>query len=167
MVQNSTVSLAIAQPEHTMEIYSRACSTFRWPLGSSSEELQETSKVVVEEPKLMLEELTTLLAQTEACLNSRPLTPLPEASATGITSQSCGLVSANICPMTMASMPNVSTAFLVTLVIRISWHSPEVLQVTHPSHNLQGNDAVCLLDEPSAPTKWPLASITEIHPGHD
>ena len=35
---------------------------------------------VVEETKLTLEELTTMLAHIEACLNYRPLTPLPEAS---------------------------------------------------------------------------------------
>ena len=28
-------------------------------------------------------------------------------------------------------------------------------------------DVVCLRDEPTAPTKWPLAHMIEIHPGQD
>ena len=36
-----------------------------------------------------------------------------------------------------------------------------------PSCNIKVGDIVCLREEPMAPTKWPLARITEIHPGHD
>ena len=31
----------------------------------------------------------------------------------------------------------------------------------------QGRDIVCIQEEPMAPTRWPLARITEVHPGQD
>ena len=36
-----------------------------------------------------------------------------------------------------------------------------------PTRNLKVGDVVCVRDEPMAPTKWPLARITKVHPGQD
>ena len=52
-----------------------------------------------------------------------------------------------------------SSEYLTTLQKFSKWHIP--------SRDLQMNDVVWLRDEPSAPTKWPLARITEIHTGYD
>ena len=52
-----------------------------------------------------------------------------------------------------------SSEYLTTLQKFGKWHSP--------SRDLQVNDVVCLRGEPTTPTKWPLARITKIHPGHD
>ena len=67
----------------------------------------------------------------------------------------------------MAFVPNADMAFcqrwlseyLNTLQRFSKWHKE--------SRNLQVNDVVCLSDEPASPTKWPLARVTEVHPGPD
>ena len=33
--------------------------------------------------------------------------------------------------------------------------------------DLKIGDIVCVRDEPTAPTKWPLDRITQVHPGPD
>ena len=36
-----------------------------------------------------------------------------------------------------------------------------------PTQNVQVGDIACLRDEPTIPTKWPLARIAKVHPGQD
>ena len=47
----------------------------------------------------------------------------------------------------------------------------ETLRKSHKwptaSRNLQVEDIVCLKGEPTAPTKWPLATVIKVHPGQD
>ena len=39
------------------------------------------------------------------------------------------------------------------------WHS------TNKDYRI--GDIVCLRDEPTAPTRWPLARVVDVHPGED
>ena len=52
-----------------------------------------------------------------------------------------------------------STEYLDNLQKLSRWH--------FPSRNLRVGYIVCLREDPMAPTKWPLAHITEVHPGQD
>ena len=52
-----------------------------------------------------------------------------------------------------------SKEYMETLWKVSKWRTPTI--------NVQVGDVICLKDEPMAPTKWPLASIVEIHPGKD
>ena len=137
---------------------------------------------IVGEVKLTYEELTTTLAQIEACLNSRPLTPLPESSdALEVLTPGHFLIGK---PLT--ALPNPPEVNQPIALLR-RWHlcqklashfwyrwSHEYLTTLNrlskwqnPARNLQVGDVVCLRDEPTSPTKWPLARVIEIHPGQD
>ena len=137
---------------------------------------------VVGEAKLTYEELATTLTQIEACLNSRPLTPLPDESE-GIEVLTPGhfLIGKPLTalpdppesrlPISMLRRWNLcqnltnhfwnrwSKEYLITLNRLAKWQEP--------TENLQVNDIVCLREEPTIPTKWPLARITKVHPGKD
>ena len=52
-----------------------------------------------------------------------------------------------------------SQEYLPTLIRLLKWK--------YPAQNLQVGNIVCLRDQPTIPTKWPLARITEVHPGRD
>ena len=132
--------------------------------------------------RLIFEELTTILTQIEACLNSRPLTPLPhpedefEARTPGHF-----LVGAPLeaLPDTESSTTSISLLWrwhLCQALVRHFWQHWSTEYLTNfqklsrwlvPSHNLRVDDIVCLCNDPMAPTKWPLARVVKVHPGGD
>ena len=137
---------------------------------------------VVGETKLTFEELTTVLAQIEACLNSRPLIPQPEASD-GLDVLTPGhfligrpVTSLPDSPDSHQSITLIRRWHLCQVLTRHFWQrwSSEYLNTLYkfskwrtPTRNLKVGDVVCVRDEPMAPTKWPLARITKVHPGQD
>ena len=127
------------------------------------------------------EEFTTILVQVEAGLNSRPLTPLADASnALDVLTPGHFLIGR---PLT--ALPDEGDIDSVRLLkrwklcqrlVRHLWTrwSKEYLETLWkfhkwhtPSRDLQTGDIVCLRDEPLAPTKWPLARVAKTHPGND
>ena len=129
-----------------------------------------------------MRKLTTVLSQIEACLNSRPLTPLPDADD-GIEALTPGhfLVGGPL-----EALPDPSQSYRPISLIR-RWHlyqalvrhfwqrwSCEYLCRLHKfakwnrrTRNLQVGDLVCLREDGLIPTRWPLARVKSVHPGKD
>lgn len=138
-------------------------------------------KRVIGETKLNFEEFTTVLTQVEACLNNRPLAPLPCDGDT-------------IEPLTpghfligrpLEALPDPSASYwsisllrrwqLCQNLVRHFWKrwSSEYIGVIrrfvkrhHPSRNLQVGD-VLLQEDNLVPTKWPLGRLVSTYPGKD
>ena len=137
---------------------------------------------ILGEARLTFEEFSTVLAQVEACLNSRPLVPLnldddgiealtpghfligrplealpdPPSSLHSISS----LRRWNLCQtLTQHFWKRWSTDYFASLRKFTKWHTP--------SRNLRVGDIVLLKEEGMVPTKWPLGKIVDIHPGKD
>ncbi|XP_011309469.1 uncharacterized protein [Fopius arisanus] len=134
------------------------------------------------EDLLTFEELTTLLAQIEAVLNSRPLEPLTDdpydcsALTPGhfligqapTTLPEPSLEQLNISRLSRWQLiqqklqgfwKRWSTGYLQRLQAISKWH--------HPIHQLRIGSLVLLTDERFSPTKWLLARVTALHPGSD
>ena len=137
---------------------------------------------IVGDVHLTFEELTNTLAQIEACLNSRPLVPLP-APEEGIEALTPGHF---LIGRPLTSLPDPpSSLHLISLLWR--WNLCQTLtrhfwkrwlaEYLHQlqqfgkwrrlSLNLEVGDVVCLRGEPTSPAKWPSARIEEVVKGED
>lgn len=145
-------------------------------MGSGHEELQEAPQVVGNE------ELSTVLTQIEACLNSHPLTPMPE-SDDGIKVPTPGHF---LIGSPLEGMPDSSASFQSMSLIR-RWHrcqalirhlwqrwSDEYVQHLHertkwklPTQNFEVGNTVCIRGDGLIPVTWPLAQVTAVHTGED
>ena len=132
--------------------------------------------------RLTFEELSTILTQVEACLNSRPLTPLP-CEGDGIEALTPGhfLIGRpleslpdppasfqqislqrrwNLCQtLTRHFWQRWSTEYFASLRRFTRWHTS--------SRNAKIGDIVLLQEDNLIPTRWPLAKITSVYPGKD
>ena len=137
---------------------------------------------IVGDVRLTFEELSTVLTQIEACLNSRPLTPLPEpedgyealtpghfligkpleALPESLDSRETGNLIRRwrLCQkLTMDFWQRWSNEYLTYLQRCSKWATP--------TKNLQVGDVVCVRGQNLPPTKWPLARIVQVYPGKD
>lgn len=137
---------------------------------------------VIGESTLTYEEMATLLAQIEACLNSRPLcrdmtasdilTPLTPGhfligdSLVGIPEPNQDQENINLMTrwqlvqrMTQHFWQRWRAEYLHTLQHRYKWKDS--------ARNPEKGDVVILKDENLPPTKWLLGRIVEVHPGKD
>ena len=144
--------------------------------------MKQHLKKVVGETKLTFEECCTVLTQVEACLNSRPLCPLPDSDE-GLEALTPGHF---LIGRPLEALPDSSLAYqpnsllrrwqLCQALVRHFWKRWSSEYITHlsrftkwnnPNRNLQVGDLVCLRKEDLFPTKWPLARVVAVHPGKD
>ena len=132
--------------------------------------------------KLTFEELTTTLTQIEACLNSRPLTPLStDPTDLNALTPAHFLVGDSLFSipdpdLTEIPVNRLSRWQLVQLLQQHVWRrwSKEFLtrMQQRPKwlakrREIEVNDMVLVKSDGLAPTTWPLARVIAIHPGAD
>ncbi|XP_055614831.1 uncharacterized protein LOC129761148 [Toxorhynchites rutilus septentrionalis] len=132
--------------------------------------------------RLSFEEMSTLLTQVEAAMNSRPLVPLSEDP----NDLACVTPAHFLIGSTMHAVPELDlTKISVSILDRYQatqrlyqkfwhhWRSEYLQELQLSFKNNKPNDAfhpgrlVILVDEQQHPVKWPLARIVDVHPGHD
>lgn len=137
----------------------------------------------VGDQKLTSNQLYTVLTRIEACLNSRPIVPLSD-DPSDLQPLTPGhfiagrpllqrpladdvehlpenrLTNWGRCQKLMQTFwRRWKEEHLVTMQARTKWH--EVCQ------NVKLNDVVIILEENTAPSRWPLGRIVTLHPGSD
>lgn len=131
---------------------------------------------------LTFEELSTLLAKIEACLNSRPLHPL-SADPSDLSALTPGhfLIGSALTSIPEPSLLNVkrhclSRWQLLTHLRDHFWHRWSTEYLHHlqertkwqrPTRSLQKGDLVLVKNDILPPTKWNMARIIDLHPGSD
>jgi hypothetical protein len=137
---------------------------------------------VVGDVKLTFEELTTVLTQIEACLNSRPLValsvpddgiealtpghflvgrPLEALPDPAVSYHSVSILSRwTLCQALVRHLwQRWSTDYLNSLRHTTKWHNR--------SANLRVGDIVILREDNTIPSKWPLGRVISVHTGRD
>uniref|UniRef100_A0ABD2XDY7 Integrase catalytic domain-containing protein n=1 Tax=Trichogramma kaykai TaxID=54128 RepID=A0ABD2XDY7_9HYME len=151
-----------------------------WESGVKS--VKHHLKRMVGDALLTYEEFATLLTQIEAILNSRPLTELGEdpkndpvlTPAHQLIQESSFIVAEppirkerfgplerwkRITQLTQVFWDRWSQEYLHTLQKRNKWMSPK--------QNISVGDVVLIKDEVTPCARWPMARVSQLHPGRD
>ncbi|XP_044583030.1 uncharacterized protein LOC123264053 [Cotesia glomerata] len=131
---------------------------------------------------LTLEQYSTLLAQIEAILNSRPLTPLNEDPADlAVLTPGHFLIGQSLTAIPEPSLTDLQPARLshweqVQQMVQHFWkryyqdciHRYQAISKWHHRRNqIKVGSVVLITTEDLLPTKWPLAKVIAVHPGED
>ena len=152
----------------------------KWEAGVKS--VKYHLKRVIGDHSLTFEEMTTLLTQIEAVLNSRPLSQLTE-DPNDLDALTPGhfLMGGPPTVVPEPSLENIKESRLsrwqlLRQMLENFWTrwSKECLQRYQtiykwnlPTTSLQKGSLALVMDERYPPAKWPLGRILEIHPGKD
>ncbi len=140
-------------------------------------------KRVLSNARLTFEEFSTVLCQVEACLNSRPLVPLP-CDDDGVEALTPGHF---LVGRPLESLPDPPSVYHEDITPLRRWHLCQTLvkhfwrrwsddyltslqrfnKWQHPTRNAHVGDIVILREDSLVPAKWPLARVTHVHPGRD
>lgn len=152
----------------------------KWEAGVKSMKYHLTR--VIGENLLTFEEMTTLLAQVEAVLNSRPLCPMTD-DPEDLTAITPGHFIMGCAP-TVIPEPSLedekttrlSRWQLLRKMLDSLWSkwSTEYLQRFHSTYKwnevttpIKQGSMVLIVDERYPPAKWPLGRVVQVHPGQD
>lgn len=149
-----------------------------WEAGIKS--MKFHLKRIIGETTLTFEELCTVTTQIEACLNSRPLTPLTSDPA-DLTALTPGhfLIGDSLKALPAAEIDRISLRTRWHVVERMvqdfwkRWSSEYLHQLQQRTKwkssqsNLMINDLVLLKDDQQPATRWKLGRIVETHAGKD
>ena len=140
-------------------------------------------KRIVGDVRLTYEEMSTVLAQIEACLNSRPLVALNSLDDDSIEVLTPGhfligqpLVTLPDPALSYRSVSLLKRWHLCQNLVRHFWKRWSLEYLTtlqrfykwrHPTKNLSVGDLVLLIENEVIPTRWPLARVAKIFPGND
>ena len=140
-------------------------------------------KRIVGSVKLTYEELSTVLTQIEAVLNSRPLVPMVTQDGEGVEALTPGhfLIGKSLCSLPDKESPvqDISHLRRWQLCQRLTQHfwqrwSKEYLQSLRrfckwhcPQRNLQPGDVVILQEDGIARSCWPIGRVEQVFPGDD
>ncbi|XP_055623250.1 uncharacterized protein LOC129766687 [Toxorhynchites rutilus septentrionalis] len=131
--------------------------------------------------QLNYENFSTLLAQITAALNSRPLTPLsddPSDMEAPTPAHFLTGTAMNTLPepdYTHSSTSRLSHYQQRQQLFQQFWnrwtteylHNLQVINKQHQGRNINTGNIVVLIEDNQPPLQWPLARITELHPGSD
>ena len=130
---------------------------------------------------LTYEDFSTLTGQIEACLNSRPLSPL-STHPKDLAARTPGHFLIGSALTALPEPPTFGLSVLGSARYRLTTQMKDHFwrrwqKVLHqmqqrskwqePTHTIQVGDLVLMSDDLLPPTKWPLARVEQCHPGPD
>ncbi|XP_049316212.1 uncharacterized protein LOC109579356 [Bactrocera dorsalis] len=137
-------------------------------------------KRAVGDTKLTFEEMSTVLTQIEASLNSRPLYAINDDNGIDALTPGHFLIGKPILSIpssgTDLKISSLDKWKLMQKIHRDFWNrwKDEYLHTLQqrnkwkiPANNIKKGDIVIVKDENTQPTKWPLGKVIETHPGND
>lgn len=149
-----------------------------WEAGIKS--MKQHLKRIIGDATLTFEEISTLLTQIEACLNSRPLCPTTSdpSDNSALTPGHFLIGDALLAPPESSSQTiNPTTRWQLVQKIKNDfwkrWQREYITRLQNrpkwatTATNLEVNNLVIIMEDNLPPSRWALGRIIETHPGSD